>query len=61
MYNVPSFTLARSIGGIMSWYWKSHLGKAETPLIVVASGFVLGEGVVSIINLVMATLDVPHL
>jgi uncharacterized oligopeptide transporter (OPT) family protein len=45
----------------MSWYWKSYLGNPETPLIVVASGFVLGEGVVSILNLVMSTMDVPHL
>ncbi|KFY44769.1 hypothetical protein V495_03271 [Pseudogymnoascus sp. VKM F-4514 (FW-929)] len=61
MFNVPSFTLARAIGGFMSWYWKSYMGRPETPLIVVASGFVLGEGVVSIINLVMSTMDVPHL
>ncbi|KFY33471.1 hypothetical protein V494_07595 [Pseudogymnoascus sp. VKM F-4513 (FW-928)] len=61
MFNVPSFTLARAIGGFMSWYWKSYLEKPETPLIVVASGFVLGEGVVSILNLVMSTMDVPHL
>ncbi|OBT73355.1 hypothetical protein VF21_07705 [Pseudogymnoascus sp. 05NY08] len=61
MFNVPSFTLARAIGGFMSWYWKSYLGNPETPLIVVASGFVLGEGVVSILNLAMSTMDVPHL
>lgn len=61
MYNVPSFTLARAIGGCMNWYWNSYLGKTETPLVVVASGFVLGEGVVSILNLVMASLNVPHL
>lgn len=61
MFNVPSFTLARAIGGFMSWYWKSYLGNPETPLVVVASGFVLGEGVVSILNLVMSTMDVPHL
>ncbi|OBT91870.1 hypothetical protein VE01_10110 [Pseudogymnoascus verrucosus] len=61
MFNVPSFTLARAIGGFMSWYWKSYLRNPETPLIVVASGFVLGEGVVSILNLAMSTMDVPHL
>ncbi|KFY09398.1 hypothetical protein V491_08202 [Pseudogymnoascus sp. VKM F-3775] len=61
MFNVPSFTLARAMGGFMSWYWKSYLGRPETPLIVVASGFVLGEGVVSILNLAMSTMDVPHL
>lgn len=61
MYNVPSFTLARAIGGLMNWYWKGYMGRAETPLVVVASGLVLGEGVMSIFNLLMASLNVPHL
>lgn len=37
MYNVPSFTLARTIGGLLNWYWRTYLGKADTPLIVLAS------------------------
>ncbi|KAK8094411.1 oligopeptide transporter [Apiospora hydei] len=37
MYNVPSFTLARTIGGISSWFWRSILKKQDTPLIVLAS------------------------
>lgn len=61
MYNVPSFTLARAIGGLMAWYWKTYLGRQETPLVVVASGLVLGEGVVSILSLGMASMGVPHL
>jgi uncharacterized oligopeptide transporter (OPT) family protein len=61
MYNIPSFTLARAIGGVLAWYWKLYLKRAETPLIVVASGLVLGEGVMSILNLAMASLGVPHL
>lgn len=61
MYNVPSFTLARSIGGISTWYWRSYLKREETPIVVLASGLILGEGVVSIVNLLMASLNVPHL
>ncbi|KAI0009328.1 OPT superfamily oligopeptide transporter [Xylariaceae sp. FL0662B] len=61
MYNVPSFTLARTIGGIMNWYWRIYLGKEDTPLIVLASGFILGEGFLSIINLVLQSAQVPHL
>ncbi|KAI9746171.1 MAG: hypothetical protein M1818_000852 [Claussenomyces sp. TS43310] len=61
MYNVPSFTLARSIGGILNWYWLQHLGREETPIVILASGLVLGEGVVSIVNLLMASLKIPHL
>jgi uncharacterized oligopeptide transporter (OPT) family protein len=61
MYNVPSFTLARSIGGILNWYWRSYLKREETPIVVLASGLILGEGVVSILNLLMASVHVPHL
>jgi uncharacterized oligopeptide transporter (OPT) family protein len=61
MYNSPSFTFARAVGGILSWYWKTYRGKSETPLIVLASGLVLGEGLFSIVNLVLASLEVPHL
>ncbi|RFU76118.1 hypothetical protein TARUN_6116 [Trichoderma arundinaceum] len=48
MYNVPSFTLARAIGGIISWYWLSIRKQSTTPLIIIASGFILGEGFLSI-------------
>ncbi|KAI0112186.1 OPT oligopeptide transporter protein-domain-containing protein [Nemania sp. FL0031] len=61
MYNVPSFTLARTIGGLMNWYWRVRLGKDDTPLIVLASGFILGEGFLSIVNLILQSSRVPHL
>jgi len=61
MYNVPSFTLARAIGGVLSWYWRSFRGQEETPIIVLASGLILGEGVLSIVSLLMASIHVPHL
>ncbi|RDW72060.1 hypothetical protein BP5796_08094 [Coleophoma crateriformis] len=61
MYNVPSFTLARAIGGFVNWYWKSYRKREETPIVVLASGLILGEGVVSIVNLLLASLKVPHL
>ena len=37
MYNVPSFTLARAIGGLFGWWWRRVAGWQETPLIVLAS------------------------
>jgi uncharacterized oligopeptide transporter (OPT) family protein len=37
MYNVPSFTLARTIGGLLGWWWRSMMGWQDTPLIVLAS------------------------
>ncbi|EED21489.1 oligopeptide transporter, OPT family, putative [Talaromyces stipitatus ATCC 10500] len=125
MFNVPSFTLARAIGGVIAWWWarrnadnriplppssdQGHIVNApsnntrdeattdeqdstsSSPLIseptkvrsttkaqpspldpsqedtssstvvVLASGLILGEGVLSIANLVLASLGVPHL
>ncbi|EIW67040.1 hypothetical protein TREMEDRAFT_64906 [Tremella mesenterica DSM 1558] len=54
--NSPSFSLARLIGGYVS-YRTSRNNGGETPLlaIVAASGFVLGEGVVSVVMLCMAS------
>lgn len=37
MYNVPSFTLARTVGGLLAWWWRSIMGWQDTPLIVLAS------------------------
>lgn len=84
MYNVPSFTLARAVGGLVSWAWQTgritrwqrrwngeemREGESdelkaetdETPVIVLASGLILGEGLVSIVNLLLASAEVPHL
>ncbi|KAL8998560.1 MAG: hypothetical protein Q9169_002400 [Polycauliona sp. 2 TL-2023] len=61
MYNTPSFTLARTIGGLVSWYWRWYRKREDTPVIVLASGLILGEGLVSILNLCLASLEVPHL
>lgn len=61
MYNSPSFTLARTIGGLMAWWWSGWKKREETPLIVLASGLILGEGLLSIVNLGLASGKVPHL
>ncbi|RKF56301.1 putative oligopeptide transporter [Erysiphe neolycopersici] len=61
MYNPPSFTLARVFGGTLSWYWNVHKLKDESVLIILASGLILGEGVLSILNLMLASVKVPHL
>jgi OPT family oligopeptide transporter len=61
MYNTPSFTLARTMGGLLSVYWQYWLRRSETPIIVLASGLILGEGLFSIVNLLLASLHVPHL
>jgi uncharacterized oligopeptide transporter (OPT) family protein len=61
MYNVPSFTLARTAGGLINWYWRSYKKREDTPVIILASGLILGEGVFSIVNLLLASFRVPHL
>lgn len=61
MYNVPSFTLARAIGGFVSLYWQRYRKGGATSMVILASGLILGEGVMSIINLILASAKVPHL
>ena len=55
--NTPSFTLARLIGGVIevAWRtcWKSKGRGNDITLIVVASGFVLGEGLISVLTLIL--------
>ncbi|KAF8274848.1 oligopeptide transporter [Lactarius quietus] len=59
--NTPSFSLARLVGGIIEYIYHSRVSKGKSGdirLIVVASGFVLGEGVMSIVLLVLRTFGV---
>ncbi|KAF9438309.1 hypothetical protein BGZ76_008697 [Entomortierella beljakovae] len=67
MYNLPNFTLARFIGGVVSLWWDWHCKKNPSSkfgrlgrvfLIIIASGFVLGEGTFSIVNLILKTSGV---
>ncbi|KAI9672293.1 MAG: hypothetical protein M1831_002109 [Alyxoria varia] len=61
MYNTPNFTFARFIGGALAWWWTRWRGKGETRIVVLASGLILGEGLTSVVNLVLAHFGVPHL
>ncbi|KAJ6576544.1 OPT oligopeptide transporter protein-domain-containing protein [Mycena vulgaris] len=58
--NTPSFSIARLIGGIVEHVYRTRYAKnkSDIRLIVIASGFVLGEGVVSVVSLVLKTLGV---
>ncbi|KAK9480971.1 OPT oligopeptide transporter protein-domain-containing protein [Lipomyces japonicus] len=63
IYNSPSFTLARFVGGLAAWYLSRKDGyfKAETvTLVISASGLVLGEGLFSVVTMVLTSLHVPH-
>lgn len=61
MYNTPSFTLARTIGGLIVLWWARWKKKPGTPVIVLASGLILGEGLFSIVKLALTAAGVPHL
>ncbi|KAJ7707644.1 OPT oligopeptide transporter protein-domain-containing protein [Mycena rosella] len=58
--NTPSFSIARLIGGIVEHVYRTRYtkNKSDIRLIVIASGFVLGEGVVSVVSLVLKTSGV---
>ncbi|GAA5815109.1 hypothetical protein MFLAVUS_008615 [Mucor flavus] len=72
IYNPPSFTLARVIGGLIASYWEKYCdsGSPGTDgpykkigkifIVIVASGFVLGEGTFAIVNMSLHALKVPH-
>ncbi|RDX44005.1 oligopeptide transporter [Lentinus brumalis] len=56
--NTPSFSLARLIGGVVEHVYYRRHGRGGITLVIVASGFVLGEGVVSVVSLVLRTFGV---
>jgi uncharacterized oligopeptide transporter (OPT) family protein len=57
-FNTPSFSLARLTGGIIEHIHRTRFAKGQDDvrIIVMASGFVLGEGVASILCLTLRTL-----
>ncbi|KAJ8103185.1 OPT oligopeptide transporter protein-domain-containing protein [Lipomyces tetrasporus] len=63
IYNSPSFTLARFVGGLAGWYLSSKTGYfhgGSVALVISASGLVLGEGLFSVVTMIMTSLHVPH-
>jgi len=58
--NTPSFSIARFIGGLIEYLYYRKRGRedGDIKLIIIASGFVLGEGVISVVTLVLRTCGV---
>ncbi|TDL14427.1 OPT oligopeptide transporter [Rickenella mellea] len=58
--NTPSFSLARLVGGVIEYMYHRRWARdgGDIRLIIVASGFVLGEGVISVVSLVLRTFGV---
>ena len=61
IYNVPSFTIARALGGISYWAYSRRSQKKSEWIITLASGLILGESLASLCNLAFAGLNVPTL
>ncbi|KAI9678974.1 MAG: hypothetical protein M1822_007400 [Bathelium mastoideum] len=61
MYITPSYSISRAIGGVLSWCYLQYRPNEKTSIVVTASGLILGEGVFSMVNLVLASLRIPHL
>ena len=61
--NTPSFSLARLVGGLLEYVYYKHVARnnGNIRLIVIASGFVLGEGVISVVSLMLRTFGVGAL
>ncbi|RYP41074.1 hypothetical protein DL767_001235 [Monosporascus sp. MG133] len=60
IYNTPSFTITRAIGGLMYYTYKKR-NKGEGNIMVFASGLVLGESIASLVTLGLTAIHVPHL
>jgi uncharacterized oligopeptide transporter (OPT) family protein len=61
IYNMPSFTIARAIGGVFYWVYCRRNKGQEGNIIVLASGLVLGESVASLVNLALKAMHSPQL
>jgi len=59
MYVTPNWTIARVIGSLIEYIWKKKRPQShEKYMILVASGFVLGEGITSILTAGLKTFHV---
>lgn len=61
MYITPTFTIPQALGGLVHVYLSSILRAGEIKIITIASGFILGDGILSIVNMILGACDVPHL
>ena len=60
MVTRPSKILPRSCGSIAHWIWRRKNRRTNNKyMILVASGFMLGEGMFAILNAIMSASNVP--
>lgn len=62
MYIMPEMILAQGIGGLIHHFILGRWGREkESRLISTATGFILGEGLFSLVTMILQSIDVPHL
>jgi len=60
LYVTPNWTLPRVVGALVSYVWHKYWPEQHSELmVIVASGFVLGEGITSIVTAGLKTAGVP--
>ncbi|EGW30565.1 uncharacterized protein SPAPADRAFT_63401 [Spathaspora passalidarum NRRL Y-27907] len=57
IYNTPNFTLARFIGGVVNHWW-TNKGMDRISMIIFSSGLVLGEGLLSVVTMGLASMGI---
>ncbi|SGZ49032.1 CIC11C00000002384 [Sungouiella intermedia] len=64
IYNTPNFTLARFLGGLLAYCWihkaKKHHADQKVKMVIISSGLVLGEGLLSGFTMLLTSLGVRH-
>lgn len=64
IYNTPNFTLARFLGGLLAYTWMRYAKRGhadqKVKMIIVSSGLVLGEGLLSGFTMLLTSLGVKH-
>ncbi|GEQ70842.1 hypothetical protein JCM33374_g4522 [Metschnikowia sp. JCM 33374] len=65
IYNTPNFSIARFLGGLMAYVWirkaKKHNADQKVQMVIISSGLVLGEGLLSGFTMLMTSMGVRHL
>lgn len=64
IYNTPNFTLARFVGGLVAFLWLRYTAKnknEKVKMVIISSGLVLGEGLLSGFTMLLTSLGVKHL
>jgi OPT family oligopeptide transporter len=61
LYLVPYWTIPRFLGSLAQFFWQRYYPAShDRNMLVVASGLVLGEGIMSIITALFTSFDVPY-